>query len=211
MIKSSTKNIIEVLKKTFLFSAVKEEDLFTLAADYCFEKTYKKGALVFSKLSEEKCIAVIIKGSAQVKKAHIVVNTLKQGDMFGAAALYNNSKFFVNDIVAVSECKAVFIAKEGIDLLISKSPRFAKKYIEYLSDRIYFLNGKIDTYTSPTADDKLYVYLTSIAKNNVAVLNMKMTELAKQLNISRASLYRAFDELTAQEKIEKNNRKIIIR
>lgn len=211
MIKTNTKNIIEILKSTFLFSSIKDEDLLKIVTDFTNEKSYKKNSIIFSKNSEEKCIAIIVKGTAQVKKEHIVLNTLKQGDMFGAITLYNNSKYFVNDIVAISDCRVIFINKDGIDFLISKSPRFAKKYIEYLSDRIYFLNGKIDTYTSPTADDKLYAYLVSISNDNIANLNIKMTELAKQLNLSRASLYRAFDELIEKGKISKDKKKITIK
>lgn len=208
MIKSSTKNLMEILKTNPLFSAVKDEDLLEIVSKHCVEKSFRKGNIIFSKSDKEKCIGFIVKGTVQVKKEHIVLNKLKESDIFGAVTLYGKSEGFVNDIVALTDCKVAFISKNGIELVLSKSPGFAKRYIAYLSQKIYFLNKKIETYTSPTANEKLYAYLSSIAVDGVAEINIKMTELANQLNLSRASLYRAFTELEADGKAEKEGKRI---
>lgn len=210
MIKSNIKNIIEMLRMNALFSSVKDEDLVELASNYCTEKVYKKGSVIFSKASNEKCIGIILKGTAQVEQEHIVVSRLNAADIFGAVTLYGKNEVFANNITAVSDCKVAFMDKEGIDTLVSKSPRFAKKYIEYLSQRIYFLNKKIETYTSPTADEKLYAYLLSVCIGNTVEINLRMTELANELNLSRASLYRAFNELEEKQKIIKAGKHIKI-
>ena len=203
MIKSSTKNLMELLKTNALFSTVKDEDLLEIVSKHCVEKSFRKGSIIFSKSGKEKCIGFIVKGTAQVKKEQIVLNMLKESDVFGAVTIYGKTESFVNDIVALTDCKVAFISKDGIDFVLSKSPVFAKRYIAYLSQRIYFLNKKIETYTSPTANEKLYAYLSSIAVDGVAEIRIKMTELANQLNLSRASLYRAFAELEADGKAKK--------
>lgn len=209
MIKASEKLIIEALGSVTLFCTAGEEELKRIASQYSREVSFRKGETVFSKESREKCIGVIVKGGATVKKEHIVISSLKQGDIFGAVTLYSKAETFVNDIVADSGCKVVFITKNGVDTLISKSPRFAKSFIEYLSERIYFLNSRIEAYTMPTADDKLYSYLRETAKGkNSFTLNVKMTDLANALNLSRASLYRAFDELCSQGRIIKDGKNI---
>ncbi len=209
MIKASEKLIVEALSSAPLFCAAGEEELKRIASQYAREVSFKKGETVFSKGSREKRVGIIVKGGATVKKEHIVISRLKQYDIFGAVTLYGKAETFVNDIVADSDCKVVFIPKDGVDSLISKSPRFAKSFIEYLSERIYFLNGRIEAYTMPTAGDKLYSYLKEAAKGeNPFTFNVKMTDLARALNLSRASLYRAFDELCSRGRIVKDGKNI---
>ncbi len=204
MIKRAVVDRIDVLLKSSLFSPVGREKLTEICEKYCREKTYQKGKTVFSRNTDEKCIGIIADGTVSVKKEHIVINHLTAGDIFGAVTLYNDCEEFVNDIVAQSECTVVFISKEGVDSLISRSPEFAKRYIKYLSQRIYFLNGKIEEYTAPSAKGKLLAYFERNSDGGRCVLSGKMTELSKQLNLSRASLYRALDELCADGKIEKD-------
>lgn len=210
MTKATVMNIIETLPQTKLFSGVSTEDIKTIAGEYSSVKSFKKGETVFEKNTDKKCVGVIIKGSAVVKKEHITINHLVKNDLFGAVTLYNKNEHFVNSIIAESDCKIVFVNKEGVDYLISKSPKFAKHYIEYLSQRIYFLNSKIENYTMPGADEKLYAYLVKKSVGGKVLLTSKMTELAKLLNLSRASLYRAFDELVENNKIVKDDKNITI-
>ena len=193
-----------VLSNNYFFSSVDKNQLSSVCENYCTDRIFKKGQLVFSRNSKEKCIGVIADGTVSVKKEHIVINHLTAGDIFGAVTLYNDCEEFVNDIIAQSECTVVFISKEGVDSLISRSHEFAKGYIKYLSQRIYFLNDKIEEYTAPTAKGKLLAYFERNSDGGRCVMSGKMTELSKQLNLSRASLYRALDELCADGKIEKD-------
>ena len=53
----------------------------------------------------------------------------------------------VTRVIARSPCTALFLSRELVDELLMQDPRFARQYIAYLSDRIYFLNSKIDAFT----------------------------------------------------------------
>lgn len=208
MTKAFEKKIYTCLNETELFSWASEQDLLILSKEFSEIKHFKKNENIFFKGSTEKCIGIILKGEAIVTKEYIVISQLKKNQLFGTVTLYNNDSEFVNNIIAKSDCDVVFISKNGIDYLISKSPKFAKKYIEYLSKRIYFLNHKIESYTMPTAEEKLYNYIACLSKEKTFNLNINMTDLAKQLNLSRASLYRAFDELIKQGRIDKKGKTI---
>lgn len=210
MIKADIKNIISVLKKNKLFSFIKNEELYELAVDNCFEKSFKKGSKISLNFSEEKCIGIAVKGDIQIRNKNIVLMQLREYDTFGLAYVYSLNECTSIEAVAVSECKAVFINKSGIDKLILKSPRFAKKYIEQLSEEINLLNERIEAYTSPNSVEKLYSYLCMLLSNPNLEQNIKMTELSKQLNISRASLYRAFEELESSGKITRDGKNIKI-
>ncbi len=195
---------VGALSNNSFFSSVDKKQLSSVCEKYCKDRIFEKGELVFSRNSKDKCIGIIADGTVSVKKEHIVINHLTAGDIFGAVTLYNDCEEFVNEIVAQSKCTVVFISKEGVDSLISRSPEFAKRYIKYLSQRIYFLNGKIEEYTAPSAKGKLLAYFERNSDAGKCVLSGKMTELSRQLNLSRASLYRALDELCADGKIEKD-------
>ncbi len=204
-------NLISALSETDLFSVLSEDELSSLSGGYCEIRRFAKGDTVFSDSNGEKCIGIILTGRATVKKEHIIISQLKSGDIFGAVTLYNKSEHFVNTIVAKTDCTTAFISKEGVEYLIESNSRFSKKYIEYLSDRIYFLNSKIKAYTTPEAENKLFNYLNGISDGGEVKLEIKMTELAGLLNLSRASLYRAFDELQTSGKIIKNGKNIILK
>ncbi len=210
MIKTSVKNIIVTLKNVPLFSNMDDRELLDFAVRYCSEKSFKSGGIVFPDKSGEKRLGIIGRGTAQIKNSNVVLGKLKVGDVFAADFVYSNYARYTNSISALSECKAVFVEKAGIDALISKSSYFAKKYIFYLSQNIASLNMKMEAYTSHTAEEKLLSYLMSEAKGNTVILNLKMTELSERLNVSRSSLYRVFDKLESGKRISRDGNKITL-
>jgi len=200
--------ITAVLNKTDLFCGLDKSLCAELACKHCKTADYGKGDIIFSDGNKEKCIGVIASGEAVVKKEKLVISRLKAGDIFGAITLYHGSQGFVNDIIACGDCSVIYVSLAGADYLINSSSDFAKRYIEYLSDRIYFLNSKIKSYTTNDAANKLYNYLLGHCNGNSLELNIGMTELASMLNLSRASLYRVISELQDEGKIIKIGRHI---
>ena len=83
----------------------------------------------------------------------------------------------------------------------------ALNYIKFLSGRIEFLNLKIDAFTATDAAQKLSLYLY----NSTSEETKNLTELAKRLNMGRASLYRAVEALEKEGIIEKNGKKITVK
>ena len=87
-------------------------------------------------------------------------------------------------------------------------------YIRFLSGRVRFLNEKIDGLVSQNAPASLGNYLALNAEPSGGKLIVRPTgsisALAEQLNISRASLYRAFDTLERGGLIKRNGREIEI-
>ena len=88
----------------------------------------------------------------------VLMSTLQQGDLFGAVTLYGSRDYFITRVIARSPCTALFLSRELVDELLMQDPRFARQYIAYLSDRIYFLNSKIDAFTGGSAESRLAAY-----------------------------------------------------
>ena len=88
-------------------------------------------------------------------------------------------------------------------------------YVRFLSDRIRFLNSKIATFTADSAKSKLMRYLVSQAElqNNPegnVVLPVSCQKLAESLNIGRASLYRAFEQLENDGLIRRSGKAVAL-
>ncbi|MDO4154925.1 MAG: Crp/Fnr family transcriptional regulator [Clostridia bacterium] len=210
MTESDKKLCLHVLSQADIFSSA---DMFALEQLLCSAARvvpFAKEEVLYSPASTEKCIGVLLQGEARVEKDYLTVSVLKPGGLFGAVTLYNAAERFVNTVVAKTACKVVFLQKDGIDRLIENNPIFAKNYIGYLSKRIYFLNEKIEAYTAPNGEEKLLHYLKSISSPDGIIERVCVTELARQINVSRAGIYRALEQLSASGKLLYGDKKITI-
>lgn len=208
MTESVQKQCVSVLRQSDLFSAVSIESLERLLSDDAVIRSFKKGAVLYSPESTEKYIGVLLNGEARVTKDHVTVSVLKRGMQFGAVVLYNDAERFINTITAKTECKVLLLKKTGIDRLMQSEPQFALSYVRYLSKRIYFLNTKIEAYTAPNGEEKLLQYLLSICDADGSVSGVSVTELSRQINVSRAGIYRALDSLCARGKLQHSGKNI---
>ena len=173
---------------------------------------YRKGDTVYSPSDFKRCLGILLDGQLRVTKENadgreIVMSTLHRGNMFGAAALFNNEQEFQTKIAAAEDCRIIFFSQRIILRLIEREPQIAENYIRYLSERIVFLNKKIYFLTSGTAEQRLSSFLVNnLSEFDDCPLPMPMTELASSLNISRASLYRAMDSITGSGAVVKNGK-----
>ena len=213
MTKSTLDSALGFLKNTKIFKDADESLLKTVLKDYANTVSYHKNDIVLSKENYSPVICIIIKGEARVSKGDTVISHLKSGEIFGAAFLYNQNYNFENTVTALSSLKVVIIEKSGIDYLIENDKSVSFNYISYLSERIGFLNGKIEGYTQSSAEEKLLLYLQKNCDNTngKCEISVSMTELSRVLHISRASLYRVIEALENQEKICSDCKKIYLK
>lgn len=212
MTKSTFENALTLLKKTPIFSDADREDLKIMLRESSSAVSYPKGSTVFSKSNFRPMLCLIIKGEARVSKGSTVISRLYEGDVYGGAFLYNDNHIFENTVTAVTTLKVVIIEKDGVDRLIESDSRTAFNYISYLSERVSFLNGKIEGYTKPSAEEKVLLYLRKNCGENSGEceITVSMTELSSVLQISRASLYRVLDALEGDGRIKRNGKKIYL-
>lgn len=213
MTKSTLNSALSFLKKTRIFKDADEKILTSVLNTYGKSVSYSKNDIVFSRDSYSPVLCIIIKGEARVSKGETVISHLKDGEIFGAAFLYNQSYEFENTVTALTPLKVVIIEKSGVDELIKCDSSISFNYISYLSERIGFLNSKIEGYTKPSAEEKLMLYLKKNAdiNNGKCEISVSMTELSHVLQISRASLYRVIETLENQGKICRDGKKIYVK
>lgn len=207
----SKSEIIEKLLMADIFSSVSAVNMDGVFNEENLSiQLFKSGELIYSSSKHQSAIGFIFKGDAQViKNGSILVGRLFEGDIFGAQSLFLSPSYFTNEIIANHAATVVFISKSAITALMQLQPQFSLSYIRYLSERIYFLNGRIVNFTGGTAESRLANYLlTKLGDYKTLVLDIPINQLAVSLDIGRASLYRAFDSLESSGAIEKKGKSI---
>lgn len=197
--------IIEIFSNSPLFRASLPNTV-KYAADNCKICEKQKGERFDT---ENSSLFIILNGSASVygvsKTQPVILNTLKIGRVFGMASLFGE-KCASTSIIAKDNCTYAVISQACIEEMLKNDIGFTKNYICFLSDKIRFLNKKIAFFTSGSTEKKLAGYLLSLPiEDNTVKIEMNMTKLAQNLDIGRASLYRAFDALEANCFITREN------
>lgn len=205
-----TKQVLDALCATKLFIGVSRKNLSSLLEAQ--EKTtviYKRGDVIYSPDNYENSLGFIIRGSVNVIKpsSGVIISNLTKGDIFGAVTLYSQKGYYVNKLVATTETKVLFIDRATVNVLMIQDQALAVNFISYLSDRIYYLNSRIDSFTGGSAESRLASYLiVSFGGYKTLQLKQPFTKLAVSLDIGRASLYRAFDSFVDAGAIEKDGK-----
>lgn len=208
---------LTLLQQTGIFYTVPVSTIEKIAASPdCELKSYKKGQLIYSKTEFSRSLGVVLSGSLRVTKGNagghaMIMSTLGSASLFGAAALFNDEPEYAADISALCDTEILFFAQRLVQRMMRFEPQIAENYIKYLSERILFLNKKIYFLSSGTAEQRLASFLLdNLPAGQSAELPMPLNKLALALNVSRASLYRAFDALADTGAIVKDGKNVCI-
>ena len=208
----------QILSKTFLFRNV---DLrwteFAYDSPLCTCAEFETGEHIYTRMDFKRSIGIVLSGELKAVKTksngqEVLLNTFESGGIFGVAGLFNSSRRYVSDIIAMHRSRVLFLPQPLIRNLIHHEPRVAENYIVFLSGRVRYLNTCIDHFTGGSAEDRLARFLAALAEDQRDVVDLpcSLTQLSETLGIGRASLYRALDALTEHHLIRRNGRRIEI-
>ncbi len=155
-------------------------------------------------------LGIVASGSATVKRLNdigdsITVRTMSSSELFGAASVFGSWKDGMSSIIANGPCSVLYISEEMFVNILKLYPQISINYIEYLSDKIRFLNRKLDAFTAKSTEERLYEYLLSQSDGDGNVnLNFGIAELSRRLNVGRTSIYRDISSLELKGLINRN-------
>lgn len=190
----------------FIFNGLSENennDLFSLLDSPI---TLPKGC----ELYRNGMLGIILEGTATVKRLNdvgdsITIRTISKDELFGSASVFGCWKDGMSSIIANTKCTVLYISETKFSEIIKLHPQISLNYIAFLSDKIRFLNQKLDAFTAKTTEEKLYEYLLSQSDNDGYVnLSFGMAELARRLNVGRTSIYRDISTLESKNLIQRN-------
>lgn len=199
---------VSMLKKNRMFQSVGEDRLEQLV-ESAGTQVFRRGESILSPERGGRTMGMILTGSAAVIKGRAVINTLVPGDIFGAVTLFSDEPSPATTVTARVECSAIFFEKEAIAKLIESEPGAAVGFAAYLSARIRFLTRRIEALTAGDSASKLLSYLLEREQGGEVEIQ-SCAELARRLDVGRASLYRALDSLETSGDIRREGKKIFI-
>ena len=203
--------ICEILQSIPLFGVLDENGIKALVL-----KSIQSEYPIGSEIDTVGAITVVLSGAVAVTKhtgdKKLLMRMLVSGSVTGVATLYSEESEGVSSLTATKNTVALSIPQAVISELIHENGAFAEGYIAFLTSRIRFLNRRIKADTSGAAETKLalHIAMSDEAHTGQVDLGVSYTDLADMLDIGRASLYRALDDLTARGIISRNGRKIFI-
>ncbi len=201
---------LRLLSQFFLFRNLSPEELPALAAGLTVER-YPPGAVIYSRQEFRQAMGVVLEGSLSVLKGkELLLNILGPGQCFGAAAIFCPAEDYVTTVMAKTPSALVFLSGQWLTGLFAQHPASAVAYIAFLSQRIRFLNRKIDSFTAPNAQETLYRHLLAAQQGDAVEVAGGYSQLARALNLGRASLYRALETLEAEGRIRREGKRILL-
>ena len=193
----------ELLRKSLsrcpLFGGLSRETLDSLTGDDRAVRTYTDGENIGS--TDESGLPLLIvlaEGKATVTTPNaghnVLLRFLGAGDLFGIANLFSDAPS-VSTVRASGGCSCLLIPEDTVRALLDRDRGFRQNYIGYL--------------TAGSAERRLALYLAGLGQGEVTLAE-SLSSLSELLNLGRASLYRAFDRLTADGYLVKTGKHLTL-
>ena len=175
---------------------------------YC---KYNKGDVIIAPGQQTEKLCILCKGQATAYSADdkhtVMLRSFKPYEIFGISNLFTDLPFATR-IVAGTNCEVLILDKEFLSYLIDNDTGVRYQYIAFLAEKTLYLNQKIACLTAGSAEKRLAYWLDSIASEDTLILEVPMNALCTMLDMGRASLYRAFDQLEKDGFIKRNGKEI---
>lgn len=198
--------MLKGLGRCFLFAPLTEKDRAAAlkTAKPC-SVSFSAGEILVGVGSPFPYLGYIEKGEATVSRAGerhaVTLSTLNSGDVFGASALFGKDSLFSTNITATTDGVLLLIEQAAVEELLATFPPLAKAYVSYLSEKIRFLNRRLDVLAGRSTEEKVAAFLLHNVGSSPS-LRVQKTALSSVLGLGRASLYRVLDSLEEREIIK---------
>lgn len=208
---SMTDRDLSVLAQCPLFRRINSDDILQVLkkADAYTEEFAAKERIPLRKDGKNR-IGILLSGEAKVfssGEGRMLLNRLGEGSLFGVSYLFG--KEGADTEICIDKKSRVLFLEEARSEALWEHPELRKNLILFLTDRILFLNRKIAFLSEGGAKGKLYRFLLDRADESGRVsLPCSFSELAKVLNVGRASLYRALEKMEAEGILQKEKRSL---
>lgn len=201
------KNDLSALTSCYLFNDMTSaERQRAISAMHITVAEYPADVVITSPEQFAPALYFVITGDLAVTQDHgdnpVLMRLIRAGETFGAAAMFGSCKNYPTTIRARSPVRIAAITEADLRDLFQQYPSTAIAHIRFLSDRIRFLNDRLDSTTGRSTESKLAKYLVETYGKQTCQSRMNMTQVARSLDMGRASLYRLITQFVDEGLID---------
>ena len=179
----------ELLSRCFLFEGLPPEGFGEVTGGLSAE-VYPAGEVIYSPRRFRRAMGVVLEGRLAVLKGkELLLKTLGPGQCFGAAAIFCPAEDYVTTVQAREPSAVVFLSNQWLVELFGAYPQASVAYIAFLSQRIRFLNRKIDSFTAPSARETLYRHLLTAEVDGRVEVAGGNCQGPRRLHLGGAAIY----------------------
>lgn len=173
-------------------------------------KSFKRGEIVSEVQQGIGCVGLVISGSIEVANSYDgSVSIAKPGSEFGICNIFVSEKMPTTLKARVS-CKVAFIPKETFAEMLAKDNAMMYRYVRLCNEKMVYLAQRLQLMSINGTEKRLWLWLLQRSEGGVVAPSIPKDELAKQLGMSRASLFRAIAKLENEGKISLAGNSFII-
>jgi len=181
-------------------------------------KTFSKGQTIAQREDEIRNLCIIVEGIVKGEMVDFSGKILKIEEMqapqpIAHAFLFGERNRYPVDVVAVEDCKILFIPKAEVVRLLQQNDIILINYLNAISNRAQFLSNKLWFLSFRTIKEKVAHYLLNISRSEtktIIILPKSHQELAEFFGVTRPSLARAFAEMEHEGIITVDRREIVV-
>lgn len=166
----------------------------------CFENAYEirkyhKNEILFNENDLCNYLAIIKRGNIRITSYafngnEMVFKNLTANDCFGESLLFSSYPYYKGTITSISDSEIAYIKKDVVLQLLS-NPSLLEIYLNMLSEEILLTKEKQRILSFHNVQDRLLYWLHLQHK----IAYKSITDLAKELAVSRESLSRTLKSL----------------
>jgi CRP/FNR family transcriptional regulator len=213
--------LIELLKKSMLFSGLKDPDLAELAT-ITVRRKFKKGESLFSEGDDATGFYLLVAGSIKLCRiAHDgrekVLHFVRPGETFAEAAFFGDGKYPA-EARAMEAGEVLYLPKEGFLELMGRNPGFSLNLVVSLSLMLRRFARQIEELSFADVTSRLASFLvrradeksTSFGGITYVDLGIKKGEIASRLGTASETISRTFKKLKEEGIIEVQGNRVVI-
>jgi len=213
--------LIELLKKSLLFSGMNDADLAELAT-ITVRRKFKKGESLFGEGDEATGFYLLVAGSIKLCRiAHDgrekVLHFVQPRETFAEAAFFGDGKYPA-EARAMESGEVLYLPKQGFLELMGRNPGFALNLVVSLSLMLRRFARQIEELSFADVTSRLASFLirrvdeksTSYAGITYVDLGIKKGELASRLGTASETISRTLRKLKEEGIIEVQGNRVVI-
>lgn len=209
----------QILSKSPMFRGLSPDEIKELLERVGHSvRSFSKGQTIAQRDDEVKNLCVVVEGTVKGEMVDFSGKILKIEEMMAPmpiahAFLFGERNRFPVDVVALEDCKILFIPKPDFMRLMQQNATILSNYLNAISNRAQFLSNKLWFLSFKTIKEKIAHYLLNISRSEsktTIVLPKSHQELAEFFGVTRPSLARVFADMEAEGIITVDRREITI-